>query len=196
MEFLIRFKEGLQNKAEIEDYLNHLHPNGPVILGAAYRLCREKEHAEDLVQETFYYALKNFHQLKDRDKCKYWLFSILRNLFLKDIKKRKNWLELEFDTVCENLHTKQPLDPENEYIQKELKHRVQEALDTLNERLKFPIILFYFENRSYKEISEILNIPIGTVMSRLARAKVHLKQLLMQSEFFNSENPVHPINQD
>ncbi len=196
MEFLIRFKENLKSSAELDDYSNHLHPNGPIILGAAYRLCREKDQAEDLVQETFYYALKNFHQLKDRDKCKYWLFSIMRNLFLKDVKKRKNWLELEFDTVCDNLHTKQPLDPESEYIQNELKQKVQTAMDTLNERLKFPIILFYFENRSYKEIADILDIPIGTVMSRLARAKVHLKQHLLQSDLFNAENRTHPINQE
>jgi len=188
LDILIRFKNKIQETGEWECFDRHLSPHAPVILGSAYRLCRDRDHAEDLVQETFYYALKNFHQLKDHNKCKYWLFSILRNLFLKDIERKKNWIELEFDSVCESLHDNNRMNPEHDFLQSEIKNNMQLALDNLDERLKFPIILFYFEGRSYKEISDILNIPIGTVMSRIARAKVYLKKDLMRSKNFTEEH--------
>ena len=158
------------------------------MLGCAFKLARDRDLAEDLVQETFYYALKNFHQLRDRAKSKYWLFSILRNLFLKSIEKRKNWIEIEFDAVCESLHDNNKMNPEHDFLQIEVRNNIQFALDTLDEKLKFPISLFYFEGRSYKEIGEILNIPIGTVMSRIARAKVYLKRELSKNQDFPSQS--------
>ncbi len=188
MDILIRFKDKIQDSGEWDCFDKHLAPHAPVILGSAYRLCRNQEQAEDLVQETFYCALKNFHQLRDHTKCKYWLFSILRNLFLKDAEKRKNWIELEFDSVCEVLHDDNRMNPEHDFLQKEVKNNIQMALDTLDERLKFPILLFYFEGRTYKEISNILTIPIGTVMSRIARAKIYLKKELMRSQDYKSES--------
>lgn len=156
------------------------------MLGCAMKLARDRDLAEDLVQETFFFALKNFHQLRDRNKSKYWLFSILRNLFLKNLEKRKNWIEVEFDAVCESLHDKNKMNPEHDFFEAELKNSIQCALDTLDERLKFPVILFYFEGRSYKEIGAILSIPIGTVMSRIARAKVYLKRELVKNQDFQS----------
>lgn len=179
MDYLSKFKDNLQEPEEEDNFNRFIYPHASMILGCAYKLARDRDLAEDLVQETFYYALKNFHQLRDRTKCKYWLFSILRNLFLKTVEKRKNWIEVEFDAVCESFHDNNKMNPEHDFLQLEIKNNIQCALDTLDERLKFPIILFYFEGRSYKEISAILNIPIGTVMSRIARAKVYLKRELI-----------------
>ncbi|HAK38225.1 MAG TPA: RNA polymerase subunit sigma, partial [Nitrospina sp.] len=118
-------------------------------------------------------------QLKDRAKSKYWLFAILRNLFLKDIEKSKNRIEIEFEAVCDKLHNNSH--PENEYLKDEVKRYIQSALNKLDERLREPIRLFYFEGLSYQEISKHLDIPIGTVMSRIARAKVFLKRDLVRS---------------
>jgi RNA polymerase sigma-70 factor (ECF subfamily) len=182
LEFLLRFKDGSPSPDDEDNFSRHIYPHATLILGCAYKLCRDKDQAEDLVQETFYHALKNFHQLRDHTKCKYWLFSILRNLFLKTVEKRKNWIEIEFDSVCESLQDTNKMNPEHDFLQKELKNNIQCALDTLDERLKFPILLFYFEGRSYKEIAEILNIPMGTVMSRIARAKVYLKRELIKNK--------------
>lgn len=179
MDYLSKFKDNLQEPEEEDNFNRFIYPHASIILGSAYKLARDRDLAEDLVQETFYYALKNFHQLRDRAKSKYWLFSILRNLFLKTVEKRKNWIEVEFDAVCESFHDNNKMNPEHDFLQLEIKNDIQCALDTLDERLKFPIILFYFEGRSYKEISAILSIPIGTVMSRIARAKVYLKRELI-----------------
>jgi len=184
LDYLSKLKDNLQEPEEEDNFNRYIYPHASIILGSAYKLARDRDLAEDLVQETFYYALKNFHQLRDRAKCKYWLFSILRNLFLKTVEKRRNWIEIEFDAVCESFHDNNKMNPEHDFLQLEIKNNIQCALDTLDERLKFPVILFYFEGRSYKEISSILSIPIGTVMSRIARAKVYLKRELVENQSF------------
>lgn len=157
----------------------YLLPHAAVIYRSAFRLCGTCQGSEDLVQETFYIALKSFDQLKDRDKSKYWLFAILRNLFLKDIEKSRNRIEIEFEAVCDTLHNN--THPENEFLKDEIRNNIQSALSKLDDKLHEPIRLFYFEGLSYQEISSQLQIPIGTVMSRIARAKVYLKRDLVRS---------------
>ena len=148
-------------------------------------MCGSPNDAQDLVQETLYCAIKSFHQVHDQEKSKYWMFSILRNLFLKDIEKTKKRAEIEFESVCDKLSDRQH--PESDYLRAEVKGNIQEVLDKLDERLKAALVQFYFEGLSYKEISESLNIPIGTVMSRIARAKVYLKRELLRSESLRLE---------
>jgi RNA polymerase sigma-70 factor (ECF subfamily) len=180
LDFLVKFAANLPEENGSRDTFDkHLLPHAAVIYRSAFRLCGSAQGSEDLVQETYYIALKNFGQLKDRAKSKYWLFAILRNLFLKDIEKSKNRIEIEFEAVCDRLHNSSH--PENEYLKDEVKRYIQAALNKLDERLREPIRLFYFEGLSYQEISKRLNIPIGTVMSRIARAKVSLKRDLVRS---------------
>ncbi len=135
-----------------------------------------RQDAEDLSQETYYYAFKNFEQLKDQAKAKSWLFSILRNLFLKEIEKNKKKTFLEFDSMSGALGGKTNV--EQEYLDDETARSIRSVLDTLEPRLKRPIQMFYFEKKSYKEIASSMDLPIGTVMSRIARAKVNLKRKL------------------
>jgi RNA polymerase sigma-70 factor, ECF subfamily len=181
LEFLVKFSESISNRGNRHNFKQYLLPHAGVIYRAALRLCKTSHGAEDLVQETYYLALKNFDQLKDREKSKYWLFSILRNAFLKDIEKKKNRVEVEFDSVCYSLRNKTHL--ENEILEDELKKTVRSALDKLDEKLREPIRLFYFEGHSYQDISSFLKIPIGTVMSRIARAKVRMKRNLVRDGF-------------
>ena len=152
---------------------------------SAIRMCGNPNDAQDLVQETLFCALKSFHQINDPEKSKYWMFSILRNLFLKDIEKTKKRAEIEFDSVCDKLTDRKH--PEGDFLRAEVKSNLQEVLGKLDERLKIALVQFYFEGLSYKEISESLNIPIGTVMSRIARAKVYLKRELLRSESMRLE---------
>lgn len=179
MEFLVKFAENLADSGERDSFDKYLLPHAPVIYRSAFRLCGHRQSSEDLVQETYFYAIKNFGQLKDRGKSKYWLFAILRNLFLKDVEKNKNRIEIEFDAVCETLHSN--IHPENEFLREEVRRCIQSALNKLDERLRGPIRMFYFDGLSYQEIADQLGIPIGTVMSRIARAKVYLKRDLVRS---------------
>lgn len=132
----------------------------------AYRLSGDRAEAEDLTQQTYLIAQKKLSQLREMSLARSWLCTILRNLFLKNVTQKITPLSLDqsFDLVSE------------EKIVPELtSEELQCALNELPEDFRVPLLMFYFEERSYKEISIELSIPIGTVMSRLARAKSYLQ---------------------
>lgn len=162
---------------EIKEFLI---PHVDLIFRCACRLTRKAHDAEDLTQETFYYAIKNFHQLKDLEKAKNWLFSILKNLFLKELEKNKKKIHIDFDSVS---HTICGLsNVEEEHLKGEVARNLRLVLDKLDDRLKAPIKMFYFERLSYKEIAKSLGLPIGTVMSRIARGKVYIRRELNRTD--------------
>jgi RNA polymerase sigma-70 factor (ECF subfamily) len=154
----------------------HLLPHLDLIYRCALRLTKNKPDAEDLTQETYFIALKNYGQIKDLSKCKNWLFSILRNLFLKVVNKNKKHQVVDFDAVSNFIYELTNLS--DDLLLKELKIKVREVLDKTETRHRLPIELFYFKKLSYIEIAKELDLPIGTVMSRIARAKVHLRKEL------------------
>ena len=185
MDFLNQFRSVLSESEDLECFEKYISPHVSMLYRSAIRMCGNPNDAQDLVQETLFSALKNFHQLIDPAKSKSWMFSILRNLFLKDIEKTKKRAEIEFDSVCDKLSDRQH--PEGDFLRAEVRNNIQVVLNTLEERLRVVLVKFYFDGLSYKEISELLNIPIGTVMSRIARAKVYLKREILRSESFNLE---------
>lgn len=158
----------------------HLLPHFDLIYRCAFRLARKPQDAEDLTQEAYFYAIKNFTQLNDLEKAKNWLFSILRNLFLKELEKNKKRTHIDFDVVSNTLSSTVNL--ENEFIKNETQLQVRQVLDKLDERLKKPIKMFYYERMAYKDIAESLSLPIGTVMSRIARGKIYLKRELSREK--------------
>ena len=162
----------------------HLLPHLDLIYRCALRLTKNKPDAEDLTQETFFIALKNYGQIKDLSKCKNWLFSILRNLFLKVVNKNKKHQVIDFDAVSNFIYELTNLS--DDLLLQELKIKVREVLEKTEPRHRLPIELFYFKKLSYIEIAKELDLPIGTVMSRIARAKVHLRKEL--EEFHLSQN--------
>ena len=194
MDFLNQFRRILAESEDSECFEKHFSPHVPMLYKSAIRMCGNPNDAQDLVQETLYSALKNFHQLKDPSKSRSWMFSILRNVFLKDISKTKKRAEIEFDSVCDNLSDRQH--PEGDFLRAEVRNNIQVVLNTLDERLRVVLVKFYFDGLSYNEISELLNIPIGTVMSRIARAKVYLKRELLRSESLNLEISNYKIDLD
>jgi len=142
----------------------------------AYRLSGNAADAEDLVQEAFGKAMLRMDQLRDPASVKPWLFRILRNLYLHRVRDDKRRRVVPLDSAGElparDSDGVLPIDP------KEL----QAALDDLEEAFRTPLILFYFEGFSYRDIAEQLDLPIGTVMSRLARAKTYLRTRLSSGE--------------
>src|SRR4051794_6658635 len=135
----------------------------------AYRLAGSAADAEDLTQETFGKALARIGQLRDPEKTKGWLFRILRNAYLHRVRDDKRARVVPMDGLCElaapDRGPPTEVDPA----------ALQEALADLDEKFRTPLILFYFEEFSYKDIADQLDLPIGTVMSRLARAKAYLR---------------------
>ncbi len=138
----------------------------------AYRLSGSKSDAEDLTQETFCQAYDKMHQLRQADKAKSWLCTILRNCFLQ--RKRHSDREVNLPVEEQNeLPDRAPFEvPEFDSVQ------LQQALSEMPEAYRTPILLYFFEEFSYKEIAEQMSLPMGTVMSRLARAKGFLRQRL------------------
>jgi RNA polymerase sigma-70 factor (ECF subfamily) len=185
MDFLNQFKNFLADSDDLECFEKFLSPHVSMLYKSAIRMCGSPNDAEDLVQETLYCAIKSFHQLQDPKKSKSWMFSILRNLFLKDIEKTKKRAEIDFDLVCDKLTDRDH--PESDFLRTEVKINIQEALGNLDAKLRNALVKYYFDGLSYKEISATLDIPIGTVMSRIARAKVYLKQELLRSEALRLE---------
>lgn len=142
----------------------------------AYRLTGCEAEAEDLTQQTFLTAQNKLAQLREPAAARGWLYTILRHAYLRRAKRRKPLLasaiELNLDAIPEERADEVPLD----------EGRLQAALDELPDDYKLVLMLFYFEDCSYRDIAERLEVPIGTVMSRLSRAKSHLRARLLAAE--------------
>lgn len=138
----------------------------------AYRLSGSIPDAEDLTQQVFLIAQQKLGQLRNVESARSWLFAILRNCFLKACQRRRPIpaadLQLNIETVPAEI-------PRDAQIDRE---RLQEAVCQLPAPFRVVLVMFYFEECSYRQIAEQLDLPIGTVMSRLARAKRHLRSKL------------------
>jgi len=147
----------------------------------AYRLTGSVHDAEDLTQEVFLAAQRKIGQVRRMDRVRGWLFAILRNCFLKQVGRRPALagdLSLNPELV--------PALPPPEGVDVD---RLQQALNQLPDTFRVMVIMFYFEDCSYREIAEQLQVPIGTVMSRLARAKGYLRSILFGLEHGPRKRP-------
>lgn len=140
----------------------------------AYRLSGSSADAEDLTQESFCKAQFNFDQLRDVSRARSWLFSILRNAYLHRVRAERQQKCVPLESVGD---LAEPLPPTLPDIDPE---RLQQALNDLPEAFRTPIILYYFEDFGYRDIAEQMDLPMGTVMSRLARAKAYLRERLAE----------------
>ncbi|MFN3134577.1 MAG: RNA polymerase sigma factor [Candidatus Kryptonium sp.] len=145
------------------------------LLRYAYTMTGNEEDAKDLVQETCYKALKNMDSLDENSNVKAWLFTIMRNLWLNQ-RKRNLTLPIYLDETIESVSDEWNINPEELLINNEMRQLLMKALNDLPDAYKEILILRYFEDFSYNEISKILNCPPGTVMSRLNRAREKLKE--------------------
>lgn len=149
----------------------------------AFRLTGSAADAEDLTQEAFGKALARLPQLRDPDRAKGWLFRIMRNAYLHRVRDQKRHRVIPLDAVGDLPEREADELPEIDPAQ------LQQALNDLDETFRTPIILYYFEDFSYRDIAEQMDLPIGTVMSRLARAKAYLRVKLTASEANGSSTP-------
>lgn len=152
----------------------------------AYSLAKNPDRASDLVQQTFCIWAQKNHQLKDRSKAKTWLFTTLYREQLSYARRNTKFPEqdindLDYQLSAENTDNSRILDGQ----------RAVALLNALDETYRAPLSLFFMQQHSYKEIAEILDIPIGTVMSRIARGK---KQLREQMEKATPEEKIITLN--
>lgn len=138
----------------------------------ALSLAKDPETAADLVQQTFCIWAQKGDQLRDRARAKTWLFTTLYREFLSHARKAKRFSDQELtEAVAGRVESS-----EDDADRQMDGQRALELLGELDENFRAPITLFYLQQHSYKEIAEILDIPIGTVMSRISRAKEMLRR--------------------
>jgi len=137
----------------------------------ALSLSKGEAQAADLTQQTYFLWAKKGHQLRDPAKAKSWLFTTLYREFLGGTRRNARFPEVELDDAGSELPATAPGVVES--IDGAL---AVAALKAVDEVYRIPLTLFYLEDFSYKEIAELIDIPIGTVMSRLSRGKAQLRR--------------------
>lgn len=166
-----------------------------------YSLCisivKNKEEAIDLVQDTFYLAFKNLSSFKGNSKFSTWLYRIAYNLSISKIRKRNDFLSL--DGILEN---GKEFDIEDEtsdvwlcVSKDEIKRMIEEGMKKLKPWERAIIELRDIKELNYDEIAEILGIPMGTVKSRLNRARNHLKRII-EKEFGTKKKEINQTDRD
>ncbi len=142
----------------------------------AYGLTGNAEDAADYTQQTFFLLQTKGHQVRDTRKMKSWLFATLYNQFVDRFRKKKRFPHYELnDEIRPDSTTEHPRD------KIDAKAAVA-ALEELDERYRAPLVLFYLEHHSYQEIADVLDVPMGTVMSRLRRGKDRLREVMEEPE--------------
>ena len=155
------------------------------VFGYAYRLSGSVIESEDLTQQTFMLAQANLAQLREPLAARGWLYTIARNEFLR---RRP----LSTSIALEDAPELASPEAEPEWLDGELtSERLQAALNELSVEFRVPVVLFYFENLSYRDIAEQLDLPLGTIMSRLSRAKSQLRRKLEKFLLEPQAGPSH-----
>jgi RNA polymerase sigma-70 factor, ECF subfamily len=151
------------------------------LFGYALVLTRNRVDAEDLVQETYVRAIRAMGRLRPGSNVKGWLFTILRNVWLNELRQRRKAPEsVDIETDDRTLHAadENTMSPHDAYVSGIERGEVRKAIEQLPAEAREVILLREYEELSYEEIAGVLDCPVGTVMSRLARARMKLKKLL------------------
>jgi RNA polymerase sigma-70 factor (ECF subfamily) len=145
------------------------------LYNTARRITGDPYEAEDLVQDTYQRALQAYRQLKSPAQCRAWLYQILRNLFIDAYRRKRAMPELVvFDgarDIEEGISSLCTASPEEEVLRRLSHEEVHRALAALPEELRTALMLCDIEGFTYQEIADILGCPVGTVRSRIARAR-------------------------
>ena len=160
------------------------------LYSGALRMTRNPADAEDLVQETYLRAYRAYDRFEAGTNLKAWMYRILTNAYINDYrKKQRRPTETDLDDV-EDLYLYRRIGPLNaanvgRTVEDELQdlfaeHEVREAVEDLPDHYRMPLLLADVEGFAYKEIAEILDVPIGTVMSRLHRGRKRLHKQLYE----------------
>jgi RNA polymerase sigma-70 factor, ECF subfamily len=152
----------------------------------ARTLCRNPAEAEDLVQETYFRAVRAYAQLAPDSNVKSWMCTIMRNIRLNALRQQKkdpNFVEFDSEPEGGSLWVDRAAeDPYDLYVTRTTRAEVRQAIEQLPTPYREVIILREFQDLSYGEIASILGCPTGTVMSRLGRAREKLRDLLQSCQ--------------
>lgn len=159
-------------KKDKELYVHVIKRYQDKLIRYANYLTGDEHNAADIVQESFIKAYVNLKGFDTKKKFSSWIYRIVHNETMNLVGKQKKQVSLyeekDFDSG---------IDIEDDFIRKELKNHTHNCLDKMQVIYKEPLSLYYLEEKSYEEISDILRIPIGTVGTRINRAKALMKKI-------------------
>jgi RNA polymerase sigma-70 factor (ECF subfamily) len=186
-----------QQRAREDRFAALVLPHLDALHYAAMRLTRDASSAEDLVQETFLRAYRALHQLTQEESCRAWLMKIMTNIWLNQRHKRGrenlamdiDELDLSAADVAPWSPQRVPEEPERAVSRKQFCEDLDQALHQLPEAFRIVVMLADVEGLSYKEVAETLQCPIGTVMSRLYRARQLLRKALWVHARHSQQRP-------
>jgi RNA polymerase sigma-70 factor (ECF subfamily) len=187
-EFLEDEEDGFLSEEEIanltEEFKKEALPHIGILRNYAYKMTGNELDADDLLQETYLRAFRFFHKFEKGTNCKAWLFRIMKNLFINNYRKnQKSPGKVDYEEIenfFENIKSDKvdSSDLQEKVFSNLLDDQVTIALNSLQDDFKTVIILCDLEGLSYEEIAEFVQCPIGTVRSRLHRARKLLAQKL------------------
>ena len=146
-------------------------------------LCGDPETAQDIVQQTFVNFIRHAAVIREPDRVRSWLFTTARRVFLGHARRVRRRAEVPLHEVTEPM----PAPCETNHVDGAL---AAAAVEHLEEDFRLPLLMFYMQGLRYEEIATELSVPVGTVMSRLSRAKQKLRVLLgLNAEFTPAVQP-------
>jgi RNA polymerase sigma-70 factor, ECF subfamily len=172
--------------ADRQQFAQQAMQYAPQLYSAALRMTRNNADAEDLVQEAFLRAYRSYHTYEDGTNLRAWLFRILTNTYINTYRAKQRRPQQQELGDLEDLYLYRrvaDVDPMSRSAEDTLfdwftDDEVKQALEDLPENFRLPVLLADVEEFSYKEIAEMLDIPIGTVMSRLHRGRKQMQKAL------------------
>jgi len=194
---MLGFSRSNQSRADFEALVS---PWLDGLYASALRLTRNERNAEDLVQDTVMRAWRFFDKFEKGTNFRAWLFKILTNTFINSYRRSSREKSLQDESERQSVEaqffsadtTEQAANPEDYLLDRVMREDVLKAIDGLPIDFRMVVILADLQEFSYKEIAEVLDIPVGTVMSRLFRGRKALQKTLLAAE--QAEGAGEPID--
>jgi RNA polymerase sigma-70 factor (ECF subfamily) len=181
---------GKKSRSERFEQLAEQHERAVYL--TCLRMMGNREDALDCAQEAMLNAYRAFGRMEEEEGCKAWFVRIAHNVCIDQLRKRRNIISLDslrdegYDPADEK-----SLSPYARLEEKERMKMLKEAVAELSDDQRSMIVLRDFQNMSYEEIGEMLNVPLGTVKSRIKRAREKMKKILLQkTELFSAESVI------
>ena len=169
-------------------YERAVQQHGAELLHYATRLCGRRDGAEDLVQETFCHAWRSIHTLRDDSRLRAWLFQILRRRHFRTMQKKR------FPQTVPLEHAADVAAPLSELSPLADRESLQAGLDQLEARFKQPFLMLYLEGMSCESAARELKIPLGTLLSRVFRAKQSLRAAMEPIPLRSQTEKTSPVS--
>lgn len=176
------------DSAQRANFLEEAIPHMDAVYRFALRLAGTPDGAEDLVQDTYFRAYRAWDQYTPGTRCKSWLFTICRNVFLRQRERRQRHDEILLESARDDASTlsreapvfaaSKDSDPEGDFFKSIVDDEILSAIEELPDEYRMAVVLSDLEDLTYNEIAEVMEVPVGTVKSRLFRGRRQLQKRL------------------